>query len=40
MEMLESFLVIAIMVWIVYRVFILTKRIMKGWGNDHRTNNL
>ena len=31
METLKSFLVIAIMVWIVYRIFTLTKRIVQGW---------
>lgn len=31
METLKSFLVLAITVWIVYRVFTLTKRMVKGW---------
>lgn len=31
-EVAKSFLVIAAMIWIVYRVFILTKRMVKGWG--------
>jgi len=35
-ETFKSFLVISIMIWIVYRLFTLTKRIVKGWrnGND------
>ena len=31
METFKSFLIIAIMIWIVYRIFILTKRIVQGW---------
>lgn len=31
-SVVESFLVIAISVWCVYRIFILTKRMVKGWG--------
>lgn len=31
METLKSFLVMAAMIWIVYRIFILTKKIVKGW---------
>ena len=38
-EVAKSFLVIAIMIWIVHRIFILTKRIVKGWDND-KTNKL
>lgn len=30
-EVAKSFLIIAVMVWIVYRIFILSKRIVKGW---------
>ena len=32
MEVLKSFLIIAVVVWCVYRIFILTKRMVKGWG--------
>ena len=31
METFKSFLIVAIMIWIVCRIFILTKRIVKGW---------
>lgn len=31
-EVAKSFLVLIITVWIVYRVFILTRCMMKGWG--------
>lgn len=40
MEVFKSFLIIAIMVWITYRLFILTKRIVRGWGNENKTNKL
>lgn len=30
-EVAKSFLIIVIMIWIVYRLFVLTKRIVKGW---------
>jgi len=36
MEVFKSFLIICIMVWIIYRVFILTKRIVRGWGKGDR----
>ena len=32
METLKSFLIIGIIIWIVRRIFILSKRIVKGWG--------
>lgn len=32
METFKSFLIITIMIWIVYRLFTLTKKIVKGWG--------
>lgn len=31
-EVAKSFLVITVMIWIVYRIFILTKHILRGWG--------
>ena len=36
METLKSFLVIGVMIWIVYRVFKLTKYIVKGWGKKEK----
>lgn len=33
-EVAKSFLVIGAMIWIVYRLFILTKRIVRGWGKN------
>lgn len=36
METLKSFLVLGITVWVVYRVFILVKRLVKGWGKNGR----
>lgn len=36
METLKSFLVLGITIWIIYRVFILTKRLVKDWGKDER----
>ncbi len=35
METLKSFLIIGIMVWIVYRIFILAKYIVKGRKNGN-----
>lgn len=31
-EVFKSFLIIIIMVWIIRRIFILTKRIVRGWN--------
>jgi len=35
-EVAKSFLVLGITVWIVYRIFILTKRIVKGWDKKEK----
>ena len=39
METLKSLLIIGIMVWIVYRVFILSKKIVKGWDKRRKNEN-
>ena len=31
MDVFNSLLIIGLMIWIVYRIFTLTKRILKGW---------
>jgi hypothetical protein len=36
MNVLKSFLILGITIWIVYRVFILTKKIVKGWNYKER----
>ena len=35
-EVFNSLLIIGLMVWIVCRIFILTKRIVRGWGKKER----
>ena len=37
---INSFLIMFIIIWCVRRIFILTKRIVKGWGNANKTNKL
>jgi len=32
MEVFNSLLIIGLMIWIVHRLFVLIKRIVKGWG--------
>ena len=39
MEVFNSLLIIGLMVWIVCRIFILTKRIVQGWDYKKKAND-